>query len=201
MSNPPPIPPKPMVYVTHDGRTWGPYDTASLQKHVNDRKFLPTDLANVVGSDNWQPLNTIASFPVEPQQVVVHQQKEKKKTGCLTWCVLIFFIVLVFGIISSDDIGSAEGKNPVNASIRKSMTTLSITNKDSFTWPSVTIHVNGYLGGYEYEYNERVQSGENIEIRLVNFTKSNGERFQPLKTDVKDVWVHVPGYDLPNYNF
>jgi hypothetical protein len=116
VNSPPPIPPKPMVYVTHDGKTWGPYDTASLQQHVNDRKFLPTDLANVAGADNWQPLNTIASFPNEPQEVVVHQHKEKKKTGCLTWCVLIFFIILVFGIISSDNTGSAEGKNPKHES-------------------------------------------------------------------------------------
>lgn len=106
-----------MVYVTHDGKTWGPYDTASLQQHINDRKFLPTDLANVVGSDSWQPLNTIASFPVEPQQVIVHQQKEKKKTGCLTWCVLIFFIVLVFGIISSNDTESTKEQNPERKSL------------------------------------------------------------------------------------
>ena len=116
MSSPPPIPPKPMVYVAHDGRTWGPYDTASLQQHVNDRAFLPTDLANIVGSDNWQPLNTIASFPVEPQQAVVYQQKEKKKTGRLTWCVLIFFVLLVV-IISSNDTGSVEGTNPKHESL------------------------------------------------------------------------------------
>lgn len=112
----PSLPPQPMVYVTHDGKTWGPYDTATLQKHVDDRKFLPTDLANVVGSDNWQPLSTIASFPAEAQEVIVHH-KEKKKTGCVTWGVLIFFIVLVVGIISSDDTGSAEGKNPKHESL------------------------------------------------------------------------------------
>lgn len=95
-----------MVYVAHDGRTWGPYDTASLQQHVNDRKFLPTDLANVVGSDNWQPLNTIASFPVEAQEVVVYQQKEKK-TACLTWCIFLFVILLVIGFIASTDTNSS----------------------------------------------------------------------------------------------
>ena len=109
-AEPPPLPPQPRVYVSSDGKTWGAYDTATLQRHVDDRKFLPTDLANVAGSDNWQPLNTIASFPVEPQQVVVHQQKEKKKTGILTWCVLFFFVLLVV-INSSNDTGSVEGTN------------------------------------------------------------------------------------------
>jgi hypothetical protein len=98
-----------MVYVSHKGKTWGPYDTATLQQHVDDRKFFPTDLANVVGSDNWQTLNTIASFPVEAQQIHVHH-KEKKKTGILTWCVLFFFVLLVV-IISSNDTGSVEGTN------------------------------------------------------------------------------------------
>ena len=99
-----------MVYVSHKGKTWGPYDTATLQQHVDDRKFFPTDLANIVGSDNWQPLNTIASFPVEAQEVVVYQQKEKK-TACLTWCIFLFVIILVIGIISSNDTGSVEGTN------------------------------------------------------------------------------------------
>jgi hypothetical protein len=103
MSKPPPLPPsKPMVYVTHDSKTWGPYDTLALQKHVNDRKFLPTDLANVVGSDNWQPLNTIASFPAVAQEVVV--QQKKKKTGCITWGVLGIFIIGFIGAVG--DCGS-----------------------------------------------------------------------------------------------
>jgi len=103
MSNkPPPHLPELNVYVAHEGKTWGPYDIATLQRHVNDRKFLPSDLANIVGSDNWQPLNTVASFPVEKQEVHIHH-KEKKKTGCVTWAVVVIFVCIVLSIITSDN--------------------------------------------------------------------------------------------------
>lgn len=121
-AEPPPLPPQPRVYVSHKGKTWGPYDTATLQQHVDDRKFFPTDLANVVGSDNWQPLSTIASFPVEPQQVVVHQQKEKKKTGCVTWGVLAIAILFAIGVIkscpdiSNSGVGNAPSTGDYNTS-------------------------------------------------------------------------------------
>ena len=87
-----------MVYVSHKGKTWGAYDTATLQRHVDDRKFFPTDLANVVGSDNWQPVNTIASFSAEAQQIHVHH-KEKKKTGGVTWVILVGFIGIILVVI------------------------------------------------------------------------------------------------------
>ena len=88
---PPQLPPQPKVYVSSDGKTCGPYDTATLQRHVDDREFLPTDLANIVGSDNWQPLSTIASFPAETQEVVEHKIEEKKtsciKIGCIHFII------------------------------------------------------------------------------------------------------------------
>jgi hypothetical protein len=115
MNNPPPLPPsKPMVYVTHDSKTWGPYDTATLQKHVNDRKFLPTDLANIVGSDNWQPLNTIASFPAVAQEVVIHQTE--KKTGCVTWVVFIVIVMAIFIAILPDSSSTSVGNAPSTGS-------------------------------------------------------------------------------------
>ena len=96
MSNPPPIPPTPMVYVSHKGKTWGPYDTAALQRHVDDCKFFSTDLANIVGSDKWQPLNTVASFPAEAQEVIVHH-KEKN----IPWISGGIFILFMFFVVAS----------------------------------------------------------------------------------------------------
>ena len=109
MSNKPPPPlPELKVYVAHEGKTWGPYDTATLQRHVDDRKFLPTDQANIAGASNWQPLNTIALFPVEKQEVHIHH-KEKKKTGCITWGVLGVFIIGFIGAIG--DCGGNHSKD------------------------------------------------------------------------------------------
>lgn len=125
--------------------------------------------------------------------------KKSASMGCL---VMIIVIVLVIGYIGSMDVGTADAeKNPINAGIRKSITTLSITNQDSFNWPSAKIYVNGIMKGYEYEYNGSIPAGGSVDIGLMNFTKRNGERFQPQKTDVKEVIVAVPGYDSPIYTY
>jgi hypothetical protein len=121
-----------MVYVTHDSKTWGPYDTLALQKHVNDRKFLPTDLANVVGSDNWQPLNTIASFPVEAQVLHVHH-KEKK----IPWISSGFFILFGFFVIAAM-MGSDSEKKSVTGSYHTS----------NSEWDSSVPCIEGYVKDY-----------------------------------------------------
>lgn len=199
-STPSPIPPTPMVYVSRDGETWGPYDTATLQSLVNERKFLPTDLANVAGSDNWQPLNTIASFPASTQEVIVHHT-EKKKTGCFTWGVLIALIIGVILIImqeSPSSSSSSEGKNPVKASVHTTQYEVSVTNLDNFEWGSLQLIVNGPLG-YKYKHPYSVPAGETITVELNRFAKGD-KRLNPFTTKVQKVGVWVQGYDIPLFN-
>ena len=83
-----------MVYVYHAGKTWGAYDMETLQRHVNDRKFLASDLANIVGTDSWQPINTIASFPVVAQQASAHNRVRQSYTMKKIICVVCGILVL-----------------------------------------------------------------------------------------------------------
>ena len=127
------------------------------------------------------------------------KQKKPASMGCV---VLIIITVLAIGYVASMDVSSGGGeKNPINAEITKNLTTLYIANADTYTWPSAKIYVNGIMGGYEYEYNESIPSGTRLELGLLDFTKRNGDRFQPHKTDVKEVIVSVPGYDSPIYTY
>lgn len=96
---------------------------------------------------------------------------------------------------------SSSEHNPINAGIRKTLATLFVTNRDSFTWTSAEIFVNGIMKGYQYEYKSNIEPGETIELELISFTKRNGDRFQPFMTDVVEVIVSVPNYDSPIYNF
>jgi hypothetical protein len=132
------------------------------------------------------------------------KRKKPVSKGCLIFVVLtVLFIVFIGSIDSGSSSLSYENseKNPISAGIRKSITTISIENRDSFTWSSAKLFINGIMGGYKYEYDQPIAPGEKIEIGLMNFTKRNGDRFQPYKTDVKEVIVAVPGYDSPIYTF
>ena len=205
-AEPPPLPPQPRVYVSSDGKTCGPYDTATLQRHIDDHEFLPTDLANIVGSDNWQPLSTIASFPAETQEVVEHKVEEEKrsciKIGCITWLVLLPIIGLVawFTAWITDPYTSQE--NPVKASVKASVSAsqfvVQVTNNDDFTWQSTQLIVNGPLG-YTYDHPSWVRAGDTITVKFNQFSKGD-ERLNPFTTKVNKVGVWVKGYDIPTFN-
>ena len=94
----------PMMYVSHAGKTWGPYDMETLLRHVNDCKFSATDLVNVVGSDEWHPLYTFVSFPDAAKKPPVHR-RNKKMSQYVPWAILIGFacIILVWLFSSSKE--------------------------------------------------------------------------------------------------
>lgn len=129
-----------------------------------------------------------------------------QKTGAGGKAVLFIFGVLLFFLIiglasdggSSSAAASSKGP-PTTASITKTLTTLSITNTNDFAWVNPEIWVNGVLGGYSYQWQGTVSPGEQLEIGLANFTKNNGDRFQPFETDVKKVFISVSGHDSNVY--
>lgn len=115
---------------------------------------------------------------------------------------IIGILVILIIIVSSIDPYNGESVRPsVDAQIKKDFTSIYITNYNRSLWPCADIRVNGILNGYEYKYNKPIPAGETVEIRLSSFTKRNGDRFQPMKTDIKEVIIVVSGYDSPIYEF
>jgi hypothetical protein len=133
------------------------------------------------------------------------KKKSSAAGGCLAVIILTFIVIAVVGTMetgsSSYNENESSEKNPIDASITKNLTTLYITNQDAFVWPSAKIFVNGIMGGYRYEHGSSIEADATLEIDLINFTKRNGDRFQPYKTDVKEVIISVPGYDSPIYEY
>jgi hypothetical protein len=135
--------------------------------------------------------------------------KKKSNSGCL-FLFIVIAAILFWGLLLSDSSGysgkpnstsKAPASPPTTAEIRKTITTLYITNTNDFAWVNPKIYVNGIVGGYRYTWQGTVQSMEQLEIGLLNFTKRNGARLQPLQTDVKEIMVAVDGHDSSIYNF
>lgn len=125
-------------------------------------------------------------------------QKNEFSKG-MWWFVGIAVLVIVIGSLNQDPRPSGR---TINAEITKyGMYDIRITNNNSFAWPSADIRLNGIPYGYRFEYLDNVMPGNTIEINLLNFTKRNGDRFQPLQTAVKEIIVNVPGCNSPIYEF
>lgn len=88
----------------------------------------------------------------------------------------------------------------VAASIKAGELTLQIRNENDFDWPSTTVHLNGTIFGFEYKAGP-LAKGSATSIELREFTRSNGERFQPSRYKPKEVVVVVPGCASPVYEF
>ena len=95
----------------------------------------------------------------------------------------------------------ASDKNPVKTEVATTATGLLVTNLDEFTWPSVTVYINGDpMTGYEFVYNRAISPRETIPLRFFEFTRGD-KRFNPIERKVKQVIVHVPGHDAPMFGF
>jgi hypothetical protein len=117
--------------------------------------------------------------------------------------LVLFFVIGVLSTLngtSSTARSVAPDKPATQAVVNKTLTTLYVTNANDFDWVNPTIHVNGY-GGYSYQWDGIVEPGVRLEIGLLNFTKRDGERFQPMKRDVQTVSVVFEGYDGNMYAF
>ncbi|HHY73263.1 MAG TPA: hypothetical protein GX497_08555 [Bacillus bacterium] len=99
---------------------------------------------------------------------------------------LMFFIisVLLFGCSS----GSSEPTYiMLNASVKTDSLYLYIENKDDFVWDNAEIKINE-----DYKYKADFLAKGNSSLRLVDFTKKDGERFDPVTKKVMKVNIYVP---------
>lgn len=77
---------------------------------------------------------------------------------------------------------------------------IAVRNNESIDWPSATIHVNGILFGYSVRIGA-IKAGSTVTVPLRQFTKSNGERFDPFHRKPAELIVAVPDRDSPVMTF
>ena len=81
--------------------------------------------------------------------------------------------------------------------------TITIKNADTRDWPALNIWLNpsGTLHrGYEASI-KPLKVAEEATYRLRDFTKNDGERFDPGKFRVKEVWIGGNGFGYTTYAF
>jgi len=116
--------------------------------------------------------------------------------GCLGFVVIIVFIAMVGGGSGGGSGGGgsappASQMRDLNAVARVTGTQLHLTNRDSYPWRNCKIELNsGVIRGGFSTSTTRIDAGETVTAGLMTFTKSGGERFNPMTHAVENVYVH-----------
>ncbi len=77
---------------------------------------------------------------------------------------------------------------------------LIVKNVGTEDWNGVSIYIDSNPP-FGYSATLSLKAGEKARYRLVDFTKENGERFNPINFKVKLVWIGGAGYDYEKYAF
>src|SRR4029077_5253133 len=89
---------------------------------------------------------------------------------------------------------SSSDKPTVKAQVTVTGSAVVVRNFDDFTWPYITLYVNGDpFSGYKAIYNRAVAPREAISIPLMEFAHGD-RRFNPFERKVTQVIVWVQGY-------
>lgn len=131
--------------------------------------------------------------PAEGKTPPARATPQKKPLGCAHMIfggIVLLFIALVLseGFSGSDDWTGTAGSGPprLSALVRFSPTQVSIRNDDAQTWTNCSMELNG-----QWERNnETIGSTESVMWQLSSFTRSNGERFNPLTHSVQRLDIH-----------
>ncbi len=115
--------------------------------------------------------------------------------------LIIGIIAFVALLIFASQHSSSPGKPPVKAQAALTRSAVVITNLDDFTWPAVTLYLNGTpLDGYKAIYDQSVAPHQEISVPLVEFARGD-LRFNPFERKPTQVMVWVQGHDAPMFSF
>ncbi|MBY0054786.1 hypothetical protein H7K32_24735 [Brevibacillus agri] len=97
-----------------------------------------------------------------------------------------FLIVLLMVALLS---GCAEAPEEIqlNANVSWDGKYLYIENNDDFAWDNANITLNE-----DFEYKTKFVAKGKTSLELVEFTKSNGERYNPDTTKIMKVMIYMP---------
>lgn len=111
--------------------------------------------------------------------------------GCLA------LVVLVGACYAVLDMGGSEGSPrsseipTLDAAVRRTPTQLVVTNQGNQSWTDCEISINpGLFGGGWTQRVARIGAGESVQGGLMAFTRSGGERFNPVTHEVQEVTVY-----------
>jgi hypothetical protein len=88
----------------------------------------------------------------------------------------------------------------IDADVLVNTLTLSVQNKNTFKWKDVTLYINGRDSGYKATH-YGVSPGQTFEIPLLSFVNADGERFQGVRYQPKNVTLEVPNCRSATYRF
>jgi hypothetical protein len=120
------------------------------------------------------------------------KKKSQKNTGI--GCGVIILILAVLYIISQFSPSKSSNKGSstphLNASVRFTGTQIVIQNNDSFEWNNLRIELNsGLLNSGYYLDASSIKAGTTATVGILNFAKSNGERFNPISMKARTVTI------------
>lgn len=159
------------------------------------------------------PLKLPAPIPIAPTWEEAQQQRRRnyppeilQKKKWLSWQAGLFLLFL-FGallfVVGSLFTKEAEQTTrtipkPRNLPPVRTMhtdTELVLVNASSDSLNGIIAYVNG-MPPYGYKCEIGFIEAKGIkEVRLIDFTKSNGERFNPMAYKVTEIWIGGGGYD------
>lgn len=92
-----------------------------------------------------------------------------------------------------------EQHRTVKADITAGRTTLTVINRDEDKWEAKQLFING-MPPFTYRlWIDPLGPGQATIIPLSDFTKKNGERFQPDRFAVTEIWIGGNGFDYTSY--
>lgn len=119
---------------------------------------------------------------------------ETTKKGCIGCFVLIGIIVLLSMIFGSSCNNSSTETTTteftLNGAVRFTGTQFVITNNDNFDWTNAEFTINPGWNGYKLTAGE-LKAGETYTVGAAQFTKSDGERFNPFTHKPKSFLIRA----------
>ena len=113
----------------------------------------------------------------------------------------IIALVMLLIIAVSQQNSSSPGKPAVKAQAALTRSAVVITNLDDFTWPGVTLYLNGTpLDGYKVVYDQEVPPHQEISVPLTEFVHGD-RRFNPFERKPTQIMIWVQGHDAPILSF
>ena len=154
--------------------------------------FSLSDIANLL--DPHPVLSVTAAQPLPPST----RPPAKRTSSCAVFLLLaiIAFVVILIANQSGTD---KKNYHTPNVSIRTSDSIVEITNAGTESWSAMTVYINGQPP-FTYKWDGPAPGvGQSKSILLREFDKK-GERFDPFKYKVTEVWVGGGGYDYSSFN-
>ena len=125
--------------------------------------------------------------------------KRGNYTAAVVLGLIAFFVIAV--IIGVNHENSPSAAPPVKTQVGLTTSAVAITNLDEYTWPGVTVYVNGTpLDGYKAVYERQVAPHQRILIPFTDFARGD-RRFNPVERKVTQAMVWVEGHDAPIFSF